>query len=308
MPSCLRLQQRVEQTAFDTKFGRSADADFLRNLIRRFKADPVHFRRQPVRVFAQNRVDIRSITVKNPYRHAAGYAIFLQKNKGIPQVDFLMHLHGNIHRLFGADAFYPGEQLRFFFDDSKSIRTENFHDLRSQCLPDSFDGAACQIPLHCLRIIRYSNRKTFRLHLLPVNRMLNEGARYRNRISDIYSTKRTDHSNLLSFCLEREYRVSVLFITVDHIFDKALDLIHGCDYIPIAVMKGRRCQKIKNSIGIPSSFDTSYGIACSPYIIPLYHDQFFLMYFRQSRVTAERIMIPSKTNCRLVSIPRIVRE
>ena len=37
-------------------------------------------------------------------------------------------------------------------------------------------------------------------------------------------------------------------------------------------------------------------------------DYFFCTYFRQSRVTATRMMMPEKTNCRLVSIPRIVRE
>ena len=35
---------------------------------------------------------------------------------------------------------------------------------------------------------------------------------------------------------------------------------------------------------------------------------FFCTYFRQSRVTAVRIMIPSNTNCRFVSMPRMVRE
>ena len=35
---------------------------------------------------------------------------------------------------------------------------------------------------------------------------------------------------------------------------------------------------------------------------------FFCTYFKQSRVTATRIMIPEKINCRLVSIPRMVRE
>ena len=35
---------------------------------------------------------------------------------------------------------------------------------------------------------------------------------------------------------------------------------------------------------------------------------FFWTYFRQSRVTATRMMMPENTNCRLVSIPRVVRE
>lgn len=37
-------------------------------------------------------------------------------------------------------------------------------------------------------------------------------------------------------------------------------------------------------------------------------DYFFCTYFKQSRVTAVRMMIPSNTNCRFVSIPKIVRE
>lgn len=37
-------------------------------------------------------------------------------------------------------------------------------------------------------------------------------------------------------------------------------------------------------------------------------DYFFCTYFKQSRVTATRMMIPEKTNCRLVSMPRMVRE
>lgn len=35
---------------------------------------------------------------------------------------------------------------------------------------------------------------------------------------------------------------------------------------------------------------------------------FFCTYLRQSMVTADRIMIPEKTNCRFVSTPRIVSE
>ncbi len=35
---------------------------------------------------------------------------------------------------------------------------------------------------------------------------------------------------------------------------------------------------------------------------------FFWTYFRQSSITATRMMIPEKTNCRLVSIPKVVRE
>lgn len=35
---------------------------------------------------------------------------------------------------------------------------------------------------------------------------------------------------------------------------------------------------------------------------------FFWTYFRQSSVTAVMMMIPSNTNCKFVSIPRIVRE
>ena len=33
---------------------------------------------------------------------------------------------------------------------------------------------------------------------------------------------------------------------------------------------------------------------------------FFWTYFKQSRVTAVRIITPEKTNCRLVSMPRMV--
>ena len=35
---------------------------------------------------------------------------------------------------------------------------------------------------------------------------------------------------------------------------------------------------------------------------------FFRTYFKQSRVTATRIIIPEKINCKLVSIPKIVNE
>ena len=34
---------------------------------------------------------------------------------------------------------------------------------------------------------------------------------------------------------------------------------------------------------------------------------FFCMYFKESRVTATRMMIPENTNCKLVSIPRMVK-
>ena len=37
-------------------------------------------------------------------------------------------------------------------------------------------------------------------------------------------------------------------------------------------------------------------------------DHFFWTYFRQSSMTATRMMMPEKTNCRLVSMPRVVRE
>ena len=35
---------------------------------------------------------------------------------------------------------------------------------------------------------------------------------------------------------------------------------------------------------------------------------FFWTYFRQSSITATRMMMPENTNCRLVSMPRTVRE
>lgn len=35
---------------------------------------------------------------------------------------------------------------------------------------------------------------------------------------------------------------------------------------------------------------------------------FFWTYFKQSSITATRMMMPENTNCRLVSMPRVVRE
>ena len=37
-------------------------------------------------------------------------------------------------------------------------------------------------------------------------------------------------------------------------------------------------------------------------------DHFFWMYFRQSSITATRMMMPENTNWRLASMPRTVRE
>jgi hypothetical protein len=37
-------------------------------------------------------------------------------------------------------------------------------------------------------------------------------------------------------------------------------------------------------------------------------DYFFWTYFKQSSMTATRMMMPENTNCKLVSMPRVVRE
>lgn len=50
------------------------------------------------------------------------------------------------------------------------------------------------------------------------------------------------------------------------------------------------------------------GCTTALFYIDLNMNYFFCTYFRQSRVTATRIMIPENTNCRFVSIPRMVRE
>lgn len=41
---------------------------------------------------------------------------------------------------------------------------------------------------------------------------------------------------------------------------------------------------------------------------PIFSNYFFWTYFKQSSVTAVMMMMPSNTNCRFVSIPRMVRE
>ncbi len=66
-------------------------------------------------------------------------------------------------------------------------------------------------------------------------------------------------------------------------------------------------QKRKGTGMAPRAFFTRDGHSPARHLktAPRY---FFLTYFRQSIVTAARMITPEQTNCRFVSTPRIVSE
>lgn len=49
-------------------------------------------------------------------------------------------------------------------------------------------------------------------------------------------------------------------------------------------------------------------LRCTRSYVKLWKDYFFWTYFKQSSITATRMIMPENTNCKLVSMPKVVRE
>ena len=147
-------EQIVEQAAPDPVFRICPDPDPAGDLVRCRKSDPPDILGEPVGVCLHDLIQAHTISLPDPRSMRAADPVFLQKDHGIPQVLFILHLGADLSGDVQADAFYPCQLFRFLFHDPKSVVAEHFYDPGGHGGPDPLDAPRGQIAVHCLRVLR----------------------------------------------------------------------------------------------------------------------------------------------------------
>ena len=165
------LGQHIEQAAPDPVLGIRPDPDPLGDLVRRREADPPDILRQPVGVGLHDLIEPGPVGLPDLRRIGAPDPELLQKDHGVAEVLFFLHLGPDLPGDPHADALDTGQLLGFLLHDPEGVVPEHFDDPGGQSGPDPLDAAGRQIAVHGLRVFRGQGPVGLNLELVPVNGM-----------------------------------------------------------------------------------------------------------------------------------------
>ena len=168
-----RLREDIKKPAADPVFRIRPNTDPAGNLISGGKPDSPDIFRQPIRIDLHDLIELNAICLPDPCRVRAAYSVSLQKDHGIAQVLFVLHLRPDLTGNTHTDSLDLRKLLRLLLHYPECIIAEPPDNLRSHGRTYSLDTAGCQITVHSLCILRRDHPVIFHTELLSVNRMRN---------------------------------------------------------------------------------------------------------------------------------------
>ena len=169
MPLVRQRVQRIKDPAAAAERVVLAKAQFFRQTIRRFEADPPNIVRQTVGIFLDCRNAFISVSFINFGRKGRADIIALKKQHDI--LDFFLLLPAFLNHL---DPLFPNsgdlqQPVCSFFDHRQRIRAEQLNDPFGKARANALDQTAAQIFFNAVNGSRQGLFPLFRAELIPVS-------------------------------------------------------------------------------------------------------------------------------------------
>ena len=171
VPLTCRLRENIEQATADPVFRIRSNSNPAGNLVSRRKSDSPDIFRQPVRIDLHNLIELNPVSLPDPRRVCAPDSVFLQKNHGIAQIFFVLHLRPDLTGNTHTDSLDLRKLLRLLLHYPERIITKPPDNLCRHGLAYSLDTPGRQIAVHGLCILRRNHPVILHTELLSVNRM-----------------------------------------------------------------------------------------------------------------------------------------
>ena len=162
------LGERVLQPGFDPLRGVVRDPDRLGDRVGGLKADPPHFRGQPVGLAAHHRDRVLAVALVDPHRQRRGYPDAGQEHHHFLDRLLLLPCVGDPLGPFGSQPVHLDQPLGLLFDDGQDVGAEMRHHPLGHHRPDPLDQPGAQVAADALDRRRQHRRVGVHLKLLAV--------------------------------------------------------------------------------------------------------------------------------------------